>query len=550
MRFFWSVAALAVGSAADSFFFNNTDFTSQTANISSGCATALQASLSCDPYLTYVMTSNFYGTVGNSTLHQEFCSTACSTDLADYRADVAASCANDPQPFDGLPATYWADWAISAFDHVCMKDASTGDYCVELIAGYFQNQTVDADGTGLPTDQLCSSCVISLFTLMQNTSYSNYDASLASVWSSIQSQCSLSLPTAVPTLQTNVTQPGGFAVPGYNASSVCLSGVTYSVVSGDNCEAIAEKYNVSTGTLIAINDIYSDCSNLDIGQSLCIPLECTTYLVQSGDTCNGIANSSNTTFQQLVAWNPALGSWCTNLLSGENICVSPPGGVQNLTTIAGATATQTALYASTTASRPTPVATGTTLDCGKYYLVQAGDTCQLISLNQTIALNVFEAINPNINSTCGNLELDVYYCVLPTESWNTTTTSTVVSAPTTTPSGTTADCYDYYIIQSGDYCALVENNFAITFAQLQAWNPSIDNTCSNLALGEAYCVNGAVASSSAVVTATSTSAAVVKRGSPSPATKVARATGGVAYGWPGLQAPNPARAYAAATQVY
>jgi len=93
--------------------------------------------------------------------------------------------------------------------------------------------------------------------------------------------------------------------------------------------------------------------------------------VESGDTCNTIANSTSTSFQQLVAWNPSLGTYCTNLLSGTNICVSPPGGVQNLTTIAGATATQMGIYATATVSRPSPVASGTTLDCGKYYQVQS-----------------------------------------------------------------------------------------------------------------------------------------------------------------------------------
>lgn len=45
--------------------------------------------------------------------------------------------ANDPQPFDGYPATYWADWAISSFDHVCMKDADTGEYCVGVFLSNF-----------------------------------------------------------------------------------------------------------------------------------------------------------------------------------------------------------------------------------------------------------------------------------------------------------------------------------------------------------------------------------------------------------------------------
>ena len=33
--------------------------------------------------------------------------------------------------------------------------------------------------------------------------------------------------------------------------------------------------------------------------------------------------------------------------------------------------------------------------------------------------------------------------------------------------------------------------YAISMAQLQYWNPQLLSDCSNLALGEAYCVNGA-----------------------------------------------------------
>ena len=41
-----------------------------------------------------------------------------------------------------------------------------------------------------------------------------------------------------------------------------------------------------------------------------------------------------------------------------------------LSVIAGATVTQTAVYATKTIPRPSPVASGTTKDCGKYYVVQ------------------------------------------------------------------------------------------------------------------------------------------------------------------------------------
>ena len=240
-----------------------------------------------------------------------------------------------------------------------------------------------------------------------------------------------------------------------------------------------------------------------------------------------------------------------------------------LSVIAGATVTQTAVYAATTVARPSPVASGTTKDCGKYYVVQyvsrsspyvsssvsyelpltntlQGDTCQLVALNQTIALGLFEAINPAINADCTNLELGFNYCVIPTADWNTTVSSTIASAPTTTPSGTTAACYEYYTIVSGDYCGKVEDLFSITFGQLQYWNPSLLSDCSNLALGEAYCVNGVQQPAAGNTPAPATPAAKVKRldvggmevGKAAMPKRTSFPDGGVPRGWPGLGAPR------------
>jgi hypothetical protein len=140
---------------------------------------------------------------------------------------------------------------------------------LDIISGFFNSSTTDNDGTNIPTDQLCSNCVVSLFRTLQSTPYSNYDDVLASVWINIQAKCQLSFPTTVPALQTDVTTPGGYAAPGSARSGACLSGNTYNVVAGDNCQVIAEKSNVATGTLIAINSLYRDCSNLLEG-AVCI----------------------------------------------------------------------------------------------------------------------------------------------------------------------------------------------------------------------------------------------------------------------------------------
>ncbi len=48
----------------------------------------------------------------------------------------------------------------------------------------------------------------------------------------------------------------------------------------------------------------------------------------------------------------------------------------------------------------------------------------------------------------------------------------------------------WYVVQSGDYCWLIENKYDITMGQLQLWNPNLAADCSNFALGDAYCVHG------------------------------------------------------------
>lgn len=87
-------------------------------------------------------------------------------------------------------------------------------------------------------------------------------------------------------------------------------------------------------------------------------------------------------------------------------------------------------------------------DNTRYYLAQAGDYCQRIVANAGISMELFKAINPDINADCTNLISGLYYCTLPTADWNkpsttlTTSTSVYVSAPAPTMTGTTPNCYE------------------------------------------------------------------------------------------------------------
>ena len=170
--------------------------------------------------------------------------------------------------------------------------------------------------------------------------------------------------------------------------------------------------------------------------SSCLPHSCSTYLVQSNDNCWSIASANSIPTSILIGYKPSLNSYCSNLISGENICNSPAAGIYTPTTINGATV-----------SPPGSIPHGTTTQCGKYYDCNVGDNCQQISLNNSITLSLFEAINPDIDAGCSNLVPGFYYCVFPTQDWNATAsftssaTATYVTAPAPTPSDTTNDCY-------------------------------------------------------------------------------------------------------------
>ncbi|KAF8146810.1 hypothetical protein K438DRAFT_1513020, partial [Mycena galopus ATCC 62051] len=89
-------------------------------------------------------------------------------------------------------------------------------------------------------------------------------------------------------------------------------GQTYTVVSGDTCSSIESKNGVSDAQLHALNPaINSGCTNLSVGQTLCLSGGCTqTYTVVSGDTCSTIELKTGVSDSQLHALNPSINSGC------------------------------------------------------------------------------------------------------------------------------------------------------------------------------------------------------------------------------------------------
>ncbi|KAF5383454.1 hypothetical protein D9757_006109 [Collybiopsis confluens] len=116
-----------------------------------------------------------------------------------------------------------------------------------------------------------------------------------------------------------------FNVHAQTSNATCTT--NYTVQQGDICQTIASQFNVTIADLESANpSINSGCTNLAIGEVLCIPAAAAcssnvTYVVKDGDVCIDIANMFNITFAALEAANPEIDANCDNLSIGERLCI-------------------------------------------------------------------------------------------------------------------------------------------------------------------------------------------------------------------------------------
>ncbi|OGE52702.1 hypothetical protein PENARI_c009G09663 [Penicillium arizonense] len=121
-----------------------------------------------------------------------------------------------------------------------------------------------------------------------------------------------------------------------------------------------------------------------------------------------------------------------------------------------------------------------------------------------VTIPQFLAWNPNFNALCQNAVnyIDYVVCVGPPGGYlnhttdmsgnstvqNPTSITSAVPAPTNALNGSTTDCGLWYTVGEGDNCSLVTVANAISLVDFYFLNPDIDANCTNLELGEAYCI--------------------------------------------------------------
>ncbi|KAL4739523.1 hypothetical protein BDV11DRAFT_169938 [Aspergillus similis] len=191
-----------------------------------------------------------------------------------------------------------------------------------------------------------------------------------------------------------------------------------------------------------------------------------SYTVQEGDGCHSVALSLGVSTYDLLYTND-LDLYCQNFASAVNstLCV-PPG-------------CETRVW-------------------------QASDSCEsVVSTLDGVTVPQFLAWNPNFNSLCQNSVNFVNYvvCVSPPGGYlNSSTTDTANSpgsaggattalpVPTNAMNGSNTDCGYWYTVVEGDQCSLISLQFSLSLEDFYFLNPEIDANCTNLWLGEAYCV--------------------------------------------------------------
>ncbi|KAG9799438.1 Six-hairpin glycosidase, partial [Aureobasidium melanogenum] len=186
-----------------------------------------------------------------------------------------------------------------------------------------------------------------------------------------------------------------------------------------------------------------------------------------------------------------------------------------------------AIPASTAASVPTDVATGTNHRCGQFYRAVPGDYCNMLLIKFSISLDDFVFLNPAINANCTNLYAQESYCVRAVGDINTysgkfgaiTATATIASVDTpfadlpsatdiTTvtsatssalplANGTRQDCESYFdgtIFQVDvsfwdSICQLAAVSFDVDLNSFGTWNQGLNVTSPLCAFqsGVQYC---------------------------------------------------------------
>ena len=130
----------------------------------------------------------------------------------------------------------------------------------------------------------------------------------------------------------------------------------------------------------------------------------------------------------------------------------------------------------------------------EYSLINSqNDTCTsivaaFISMGGSLTVSEFESWNPALGADCSGLQSGYYYCIVSANA-NIGSIPTVTTSPTPMQTGSIKSCNRWYKARDGDNCETIVIGFG-TFSQSQfiQWNPAVGSSCSNIIVGDYYCI--------------------------------------------------------------
>uniref|UniRef100_L2FME9 LysM domain-containing protein n=1 Tax=Colletotrichum fructicola (strain Nara gc5) TaxID=1213859 RepID=L2FME9_COLFN len=423
-------------------------------DLDAACSAALMADVACDP-LVPALRHDFYYPPATLTQNDAFC------------GPVAAL------------AAFFTNPGVSAFNYI----------------------NVLPEGAVKPAH--CDPCLAARLRLRSGSPY--FDGPVVaseSIYQTLTSSCGI---TGKPATTSFTSEP-------QPTESVC-DGTMYQIQGGDDCYSISKAQSVGTAWMLSDNHLGAYCFEFPTSGSLCITNTCKTVTVAVNTTCSAIAAAANITEPQLMAWNPVINPVCSNLnmMNGTTLCIEPPGPKlppAQTTNVPPVTPTSAAPI-------PSNTAIGSDKPCGRWYEVEAGDYCNLVTLKFAISLDDFMFLNTGINANCTNLFAQESYCVQavgdinnypgrpgyasvtidPNESFTgvpftmlPNATMTLDPRPTQLPlaTGVRDDCVFYF--KGDDYqyssdvfgywnsnCEIAASNYNVDFDSFIAWNSLTTN---------------------------------------------------------------------------
>ncbi|KAJ5552813.1 pectin lyase-like protein [Penicillium frequentans] len=393
---------------------------------SDACVTALTATIKCDLTVFQFGEPQYHGTLGNDTLTDLVCDQSCGNSLASWLINSEANC--DGAVLLDHPATILGGYMWTGWNETCYKDPSTGKYCNDIISQFTRVASVEL----MPKEEMCSYCYKTKLEMMQSSPYSYYTQRYKYNLETVITNCGFTANTTIPD-DLSVTEP--------EDQPFCPEDKAYTTKNGDTCTSIALDYSVASAALYMGNqDQIRDCSQVVVGQDLCLPPSCEhTYILQSNDTCLSIEEANadimfdNSTKRiiPLRQVNPWIDTYCSNLQGtswayGKVLCLTPQSGMFNATypvpTSYNPWGTESSGYGTYIVPPPenATVAAGSTEHCGKWHTAVTGNSCAQICIENKITSNLFLAVNPSLQSSnCTELLVSGNaYCTRPMRGWN------------------------------------------------------------------------------------------------------------------------------------